>query len=182
MIAKNTYVYINPCLAEDTVPNPQLVLLPRSLTYIPLSLGLNFIQSKIKNTNLGGKKCWLQIHWPISGVKSWLSTDNSFPLLGKSCSIPALAMLASGSEVDGFGVEFGSSWSYLPSQPMPLWTMDAPWEQWDCSCSKRNPGKPEEMLSQQMATVTALSAGKDKSHWGLEGEVQSSSLALLSHN
>lgn len=175
-------MYINPCLAEDTVPNSQSMLPPHFLTYIPLSLSLNSIQPRVKNTNLGGKKCWLQTHWPISGVKSWFSTDNSFPLLGRSCSIPALPKLAGGMDVDTLGVEFGSSWMYLPAQPMLLWTMNAPWEQWDCSCSKRNPGKPEEMLSQQTATVMELSIGKDKSHWGLEGEVQSSSSALLSHN
>lgn len=54
MIAKNMYVYINPCLAEDTVPNPQPVLPPRSMTYVPLPL--NFVQPKIKNINLREKE------------------------------------------------------------------------------------------------------------------------------
>lgn len=48
------YVYINPCLAEDTVPNPQSALPPRSMTYVPLPL--NFVQPKIKNVNLREKE------------------------------------------------------------------------------------------------------------------------------
>lgn len=54
MIAKNMYVYINPCLAEDTVPNPQPALPPRSMTYVPRPL--NFVQPKIKNVNLREKE------------------------------------------------------------------------------------------------------------------------------
>lgn len=79
------YVYINPCLAEDTVPNPQSVLPPLSLTYVPLPL--NFVQPKIKNINLREKKCWLQTHWPISGAEltqHW----QQLPIAGKKLLNP----------------------------------------------------------------------------------------------
>lgn len=155
-------------------------LSPRSLTYVPLSLGLNFVHQELKTLTWGEKS----VGYKHTGLSLEPRADSALTTASHCWGEAAQSLHSPRWQVDadGFGVEFGSSWSYLPAQPMPLWTMDAPWEQWDCSCSKRSPGKLKEMLSQQTATVTELGSGEDKSHRGLEGEVQSSSSALLSHN
>lgn len=97
------------------------------------------LYSQKLKTLIWGKKSVGYKHIGLSLEQSWLSTNNSFPLLGRSYSIPVLPTLACGLAVDGFGVEFGSNWSYLPTQPLPFWNMDASWKQQDCSRSKKKP-------------------------------------------
>lgn len=162
------------------MPNPQSVLPPLSLTYVPLPL--NFVQPKIKNINLREKKCWLQTHWPISGAEltqqlttashCWEEATQSLCSPRWPVAWPWMGLVLN---LGATGV------TCLPSHCLfETWML--PGNSRIAHAPKRNPGKPEEMLSQQTATVTELSAGKDKSHRGLEGEVQSSSPALLSHN
>lgn len=66
-----------------TLPNPQLVLPPCSLTYIPPSLGLNFVQPRIRNTNLRGKK--VLVTNTLDYLWSKEQTQHCFPQLLSPC-------------------------------------------------------------------------------------------------
>lgn len=104
---------------------------------------------------------WLQTRQPIYVANSRLSSHNSLLLLGRHYLSPLLPARAVNLPWMGLVLNLGAAGvACLPSHRL-FETRTLPGNGGTAHAQKGNLGKPEEMLSQQTATVMELSAGKD---------------------